>query len=167
MTPARLRTALVAGALFAAVIAVYAQTASFGFAHTDDILYVTGNDAVKSGLSLRGAGYAFTTRSAANWHPLTWLSLMLDAELFGVNAGAFHLHNAALHGLAAALLFAALHALTGRLAASALAAALFALHPIHVESVAWVSERKDVLAGAFGFATLWAYAGYARRGGAS
>jgi tetratricopeptide (TPR) repeat protein len=166
MSPGRVRTALVAGALLAAVAAVYAQTTGFEFAHTDDLLYVTANDAVKSGLSLRGAEYAFTTRSAANWHPVTWLSLMLDAQLFGVRAGAFHATSALLHGVAACLLFGSLRASTGRLAPSAVVAALFALHPIHVESVAWVAERKDVLAAVFGFATLWAYAGYARRGGA-
>jgi tetratricopeptide (TPR) repeat protein len=162
----RARSAAVAAGLAAAIFAVYGQTAGFDFAPTDDGLYVTGNDVVRSGLSLRGVAWAFTSREAANWHPLTWLSLMLDAELFGVSSAGFHATNAVLHALAAGLLFGALRAATGRLGASALVAALFALHPIHVESVAWISGRKDVLSGLFGFATLWAYVGYARRGGA-
>jgi len=159
------RSAAVAAGLAAAVLAVYGQTVGFDFAPTDDGLYAAGNDVVKSGLSWRGAAWAFTSREAANWHPLTWLSLMLDAQLFGASPAGFHAVNAVLHALAVCLLFAALRAATGRLGTSAFAAALFALHPIHVESVAWISERKDVLSGAFGFAALGCYVGYARRGG--
>lgn len=160
------RSALVAAGLVAAVLAVYGQTLRFDFAHSDDLMYVMDNDVVKSGLSAKSAAWALTTRDASNWHPLTWLSLLLDVRLFGIGPAGFHGTNTALHALAACLLYAALHAATGRLGASAFAAALFALHPIHVESVAWISERKDVLAGVCGFASLWAYVGYARRGGA-
>ena len=162
----RTRTALVAAGLVAAVFAVYGQTLRFGYARSDDVLYVVENDAVRAGLSLRGVAWAFTTHYAANWHPITWLSLMLDAELFGAGPAGFHATNAALHALSACLFFGALYSATGRVGASGFAAALFALHPIHVESVAWISERKDVLAAVFGMGALWAYVGYARRGGA-
>ena len=150
----------------AAVLAVYGQTRGFDFVGSDDRMYVMDNEIVKAGLTATNFAWALTTREASNWHPLTWLSLMLDVQLFGAGPAGFHATNTALHALAACLLFAALRAATGRLGASAFAAALFALHPIHVESVAWISERKDVLVGVCGFATLWAYVGYARRGGA-
>ncbi|HVH19817.1 MAG TPA: tetratricopeptide repeat protein [Myxococcota bacterium] len=160
------RSALVAAGLVAAVLAVYGQTLGFGYAQSDDLMYVVDNEAVRSGLSLRGVAWAFTSGYAANWHPFTWLTLMLDAELFGPVPAAFHATNVALHALAACLLFGALQSATGRLGASAFAAALFAVHPVHAESVAWITERKDVLAAAFGFGALWAYVGYARHGGA-
>src|SRR5262249_15378595 len=161
----RSRSPWVAAGLVAAVLAVYAQTFRFGTAQSDDLLYLTDNGVVETGLSLRGVAWAFTSHYAANWHPLTWLSLMLDVELFGTAPSGHHTTNVLLHALSACLLFGALRSATGRVGASAFAAALFALHPIPVESVAWIAERKDVLAAAFGFGALWAFVGYARRGG--
>ena len=148
------------------VLALYWRTGEFAFLNYDDTDYVTKNDGVLGGLSWEGVRWAFTTGHAANWHPLTWLSHQLDVQLFDLNAGAHHRVNAVLHALNAALLYFALRALTQAPDKSALVAALFALHPLRVESVAWIAERKDLLAAGFAFACLWAYAGYARRGGA-
>jgi len=106
------------------------------------------------------SGVALTTGHAGNWHPLTWLSHMLDCQLFGVNAGGHHLTSLLLHLANTLLLFGVLRRLTGALWRSALVAALFALHPLHVESVAWVAERKDVLSTLFWLLALWAYARY-------
>ncbi|HEY5996106.1 MAG TPA: hypothetical protein VIU29_03755, partial [Candidatus Deferrimicrobiaceae bacterium] len=148
------------------VAAVYATVGGFAFVTFDDPGYVTANDLVLRGLSLDGIGRAFAEFRFANWHPLTWISHMADVSLFGAapsSAGAHHLVNAAFHAANSALLFLALQAATGTTAAPLLAAALFAVHPMHVESVAWVSERKDVLAGFFGMLTLCAYVRYARR----
>jgi tetratricopeptide (TPR) repeat protein len=105
--------------------------------------------------------WAFTTNTAGNWHPLTWLSHMLDCQIFGLRPGWHHLVNALLHGANTALLFAVLRAMTGMAWRSALVAALFAVHPLHVESVAWIAERKDVLSTFFGLLAMWAYARYA------
>lgn len=154
---------LVAGALAAAVAAVYWQVGSFGFVNFDDPRYLTQNEPVKAGLTWAGARWAFTTFHLANWHPVTWLSHMLDVELFGLRPGPHHAVNAALHAANAALLFLLLRAATGRALPSALAAALFALHPLHVESVAWVSERKDVLSTLLWLLTFLAYGRYARQ----
>ena len=156
-----------AALLFLATLILYWRTTAFEFVNLDDDLYVTRNEHVRDGLSIEGLRWAFTTGHAANWHPLTWLSHQLDVELFGLDAGAHHRTNAVLHALDAALLFLALAALTRAPGRSALVAALFALHPLRVESVAWVAERKDLLAGGFAFATLLAYAGYAQKGGAA
>jgi len=161
------RSAWVAAGLVAAVLAIYAQTLRFGTAQSDDLLYLTDNGVVQAGLSPRSVAWAFTSHYAANWHPLTWLSLMLDVDLFGPTPGGHHATNTLLHALSACLLFGALRSATGRVGASAFAAALFAVHPIHVESVAWIAERKDVLSAAFGFGALWAFVGYARGGGAA
>ena len=161
------RSPWVAAGLVAAVLAIYAQTFRFGTAQSDDLLYLSDNGVVQAGLSLRGVAWSFTSHYAANWHPLTWLSLMLDVTLFGPSAGGHHATNVLLYALSACLLFGALRGATGRIGASAFAAALFAVHPIHVESVAWIAERKDVLAAAFGFGALWAFVDYARRGGAA
>src|SRR5262245_34046323 len=117
------RSALVAAGLVAAVLAVYGQTLGFGYAQSDDLMYVVDNDAVRTGLSLRGVAWAFTSGYAANWHPLTWLTLMLDAEIAGPVPAAFHATNVLLHALAACLFFGALRSATGRLGASAFAAA--------------------------------------------
>ena len=160
------RSRLVALLLIAATISVYARTASYPFISYDDDLYVTGNLQVRAGLSLEGARWALTTGHAANWHPLTWLSHMLDCQLYGLWAGGHHLTNVALHTLNALLLFGLLRSLTGSVGRSGLVAALFALHPLHVESVAWVAERKDLLSATFGLLAIWCYAHYARRGGA-
>jgi protein O-mannosyl-transferase len=133
------------------------------FINYDDPAYVTQNPVVKAGLTGPGVWLAFTSSHAVNWHPVTWLSHMLDCQLFGLDAGAHHLVSAALHAANAGLLVILLFRLTGSLYASAFAAALFAWHPLRVESVAWVSERKDVLSAFFGFLSLLAYERYARQ----
>jgi tetratricopeptide (TPR) repeat protein len=129
----------------------------------DDPQYVGDNRSLTRGLTWQGVSWAFTTRHAGNWHPLTWLSHMLDVRLFGLDAGAHHLTSVALHVANTLLLFGLLHAMTGALVRSAFVAALFAVHPLHVESVAWVAERKDVLSALFFFLTLWAYVAYVRK----
>jgi len=158
----RARTAFVGAALVALTLLAYAGVGGHEFVNFDDGDYVKGNPHVRAGLTLDGVAWAFTTFHSANWHPLTWLSHMLDAELFGLDAGAHHRTNAALHALNALLCFLALRALTRATWPGALAAALFALHPLRVQSVAWVSERKDLLAALFFFLGLLAYVRYAR-----
>ena len=153
-------------ALAAATLAVYAQTLDFDFVHFDDHSYVVKNPMVERGLDAESVRWAFTASHLSNWHPLTWLSYMLDTELLGSSARGFHATNVALHVLNVLLFFFVLESLTAHRGASALAAALFALHPLHVESVAWISERKDVLSSAFGLLAIASYAAYARRGGA-
>jgi len=143
-------------------LAVYWPVLDAGFINYDDQGYVTDNPCVKAGLTWPGVVWAFTTDHTGNWHPLTWLSHMLDCQLFGMKAGGHHLSNVALHIINALLLFLVLGNLTGALWRSAMVAALFALHPLHVESVAWVSERKDVLCMLFWILTVGAYAKYAR-----
>ena len=152
-------------ALLLLVMAVYAQTTRFDFVNFDDPDYVAGNPHVRAGWSAEGVRWAFTSRDAANWFPLTRLSHMLDVELFGLHSGPQHLVNAALHALAAILLFAFLKRATDARWAAAFAAAVFALHPLHVESVAWIAERKDVLDAVFWFLSLWAYVRWVREGG--
>src|SRR5579885_3026895 len=137
-----------------------------GFVNFDDDGYVVHNRHVQAGLTAPGLLWAVTTTHAANWHPLTWLSLQLDASLYGPSsAWGFHLTNLLSHAAAVVLLFLALRLMTGAAWRSAVVAALFAVHPMHVESVAWVSERKDVLSGLFAMLTLLAYAWYVRRPG--
>jgi protein O-mannosyl-transferase len=146
--------------LAAATWAVYWPVAGFDIVNLDDVVYVSGNPRVRAGLSWSGVAWAFSTWYSCNWHPLTWLSHMLDCHLFGLKAGAFHLINVAFHTLNTVLLFTLLRRMTRALWPSAAVAALFALHPLHVESVAWVSERKDVLSTMFWLLTLWAYVKY-------
>jgi len=129
----------------------------------DDDLYVTDNAVVRDGLTIRGVAWAFTTGRAANWHPVTWLSHMLDVELFGLNFTGHHAVGLALHALNAALLYAALRYMTRAAWPSALVAALFAIHPIHVETVAWVAERKGLLSTTFWMLTMVLYARYVNR----
>ena len=129
----------------------------------DDDDYVTDNPVVQRGLTWTGIQWAFTTGRASNWHPVTWLSHMTDCELFGLNPGAHHLVNVLFHTANAALLFVLLLRLTGALWPSAFVAALFAWHPLHVESVAWISERKDVLSTFFALLSLLAYTRYAQQ----
>jgi tetratricopeptide (TPR) repeat protein len=138
-------------ALVAAVVLLYWRVGGFPFVEYDDQQYVTANPVVLSGLTLQGVKWAFTTFHASNWHPLTWLSHMADVTLFGPDAGWPHRVNALLHLANTLLLFRLLNRTTGRAWESGFAAALFALHPLHVESVAWVSERKDVLSALFWF----------------
>jgi tetratricopeptide (TPR) repeat protein len=153
---------LVALALAVLTAFVYWPALDNDYVNWDDVAYGGRAPGVREGLTGRNASRAWTTTEAANWHPLTWLSLQLDAELSGTGPRAFHRTNVLLHAANAALLFAALRALTGSRWRSAAVAALFALHPLHAESVAWVSERKDVLSTFFGLLALWAYAGYTR-----
>ena len=158
------RAVAVALSLALLTFALYAPVRGFDFVAFDDPDYVTQNLVVLGGISLPGVWWSFTTVGAAgNWHPLTWISHMIDVTLFGVNPGAHHLVSALLHAAATAVLSLALYAGTGALWPCILAAALFAVHPLHVESVAWVAERKDVLAALFGFAAIGAWVRYARR----
>ena len=162
----RARTTALAGAfvvlLLGAVAILYGPTLHHEFVSYDDGSYLTENPHVAGGLSLANARWAFTHFHSSNWHPLTWLSHQLDVELFGLRAGPHHLVNAGLHALNALLCFLFLTRATGALAASGLVAVLFAVHPQRVESVAWASERKDVLAACFFFLTLLAYERYVR-----
>ncbi|MDX2171070.1 MAG: tetratricopeptide repeat protein [Deltaproteobacteria bacterium] len=160
----RRRTTGVALLLAAAVIAVYGQVYAFGFVELDDPGYVSANPIVAAGLTWDGIAWAFSTGHMWNWSPVTWLSLQLDVQCFGVDPGAHHLVNLALHLANTLLLLALLVRTTGALWPSAVVAALFGLHPLHVESVAWISERKDVLSTLFFLLTLSAYASYARTG---
>jgi hypothetical protein len=141
--------------------AVYGQVRDHEFITFDDYEYVVQNPLVRSGITLQNLGRVFTTVHASNWHPLTWISHMVDAELFGLNPSAHHMSSLVLHILCAVLLFSFLRQATGAVWRSFLAAALFTLHPLHVESVAWVAERKDVLSCAFFLLTLLAYRRYA------
>jgi tetratricopeptide (TPR) repeat protein len=150
--------------LIIATSAVYWPVRNHEFVF-DDGQYVTDNQYVQRGLNRQSIIWAFTTTYAANYHPLTWLSHMLDCELFGVNPGRHHLINVLLHTANALLLFLFLRAITGALWRSGLVAALFALHPLHVESVAWVAERKDVLSTFFWMLTMWGYVWYVRHPG--
>jgi len=143
-------------------LAVFSQTIRYDFVNFDDDMYVYNAPAIQAGLTLKGIVAAFTSPHARNWHPLTTLSHMLDCQLYGLNAGGHHATNVLLHTIAALLLFRALRQMTGTLWKSAVVAALFAVHPLHVESVAWVSERKDVVSAVFFFLMLDAYARYAR-----
>jgi len=158
LPPAGLAAAIAAGAF-----ALYARTAAFPFVLFDDPNYVSEHARVLEGLTWSNVAWALTTFHFANWHPLTWLSYLLDATLLGARPGAMHLVNAGLHAANAALVFAVLHRLTGARWRSAMAAALFALHPTRVESVAWISERKDLLFTLFGLLAILAYERYARR----
>jgi tetratricopeptide (TPR) repeat protein len=145
--------------------AVFLPVVHHDFVSYDDNLFVTENYRVQSGLSLRGAGWAFTTLSASNWFPLTWLSHMLDVELFGMDPGGHHLTNLLWHLANTVLLFLLLRSMTGALWRSFFAAALFGVHPLHVESVAWVAQRRDVLSTFFLLLTLLAYGWYVRSPG--
>jgi protein O-mannosyl-transferase len=145
----------------AATLAVYLPVARHGYVNYDDSDYVTANQHVLSGLGWENLVWAFKTGHASNWHPLTWMSHMLDIQVFGDKPGAEHLVSLAIHIVNTLLLFLLLRRMTGALWRSAMVAALFALHPLHVESVAWISERKDVLSGFFFLLTLGAYVRYA------
>ncbi len=149
--------------LVGATLAVYGQVWSYDFVNYDDAVYVTANPHVQAGLTPSGLAWAFTSSTGANWIPLTWISHMLDCQLFGLRAGMHHLVGVLFHVLSVSLLFLLLRQTTGARWRSAFVAFLFALHPLHVESVAWIAERKDVLSGFFWFLALWRYAIYARR----
>ncbi|PWT84495.1 MAG: hypothetical protein C5B58_04640 [Acidobacteria bacterium] len=143
-------------------LAVFGQTIHYNFVNFDDDLYVYNAPTIQAGPTLRGIAIAFTSPHARNWHPLTTVSHMLDCRLYGLNAGGHHATNVLLHTIAVILLFRVLRQMTGAFWKSAIVAALFAIHPLHVESVAWVSERKDVLSAVFFFLMLDTYVRYAR-----
>jgi len=148
--------------LVAITLAVFGQTIRYDFVNFDDDLYVYNSPAIKAGLTVKGITFAFISQHAGNWHPLTTVSHMLDCQLYGLNAGWHHATNVFLHIIAVLLLFQVLRKMTDAPWKSAVVAALFAAHPLHVESVAWVSERKDVLSAVFFFLTLGAYVHYAQ-----
>ena len=157
------RTVLACLLLAAATLAAYWQVLGHDFVNYDDNLYVTDNAQVQTGLTPRGLLWAFTTTDAANWHPMTWLSHMTDCAIFGLDPSGHHLTNLLFHIANSLLLFWFLKQTTHALGRSLIVAALFALHPLHVESVAWISERKDVLSGFFWLLATLAYIGYAER----
>jgi tetratricopeptide (TPR) repeat protein len=162
------RIQLTAAAVAAAAIVAYWPAFQCGFVNFDDPIYVSKNSHVQDGLSASGLRWALASFEGSNWHPLTWLSLQWDATLWkntdgkGLDPFGFHLTNVLLHAANAVLLFLALQAATGAYGRSLMVALLFAVHPLRVESVAWISERKDVLSAFFGFLSLYAYALYAR-----
>ncbi len=157
---------IIAALVAVAVALPMAGVLQNGFINYDDPLYVTENPHVLGGLSAEGFRWAWTATRASNWHPLTWLSHMLDVELYGVGwPGGHHFSSLLLHAANSALLFVVLAQMTGSRGRAVLVALLFGLHPLHVESVAWVAERKDVLSTLFFFATLWAYIRYVRQPG--
>jgi len=158
------RTAAICVSLLAAVWFIYGQTRTFDFVSYDDPDYVTENTNITLGLSAKGWSYALTTPVMGFYHPITMLTLLADYELYGLDPAGYHLGNVLLHGLNTLLLFAFLQYATHRRWTSAAVAALFAVHPLHVESVAWIAERKDVLSTAFGFGCLWSYSVWARTG---
>lgn len=158
----RLLTAGICIGLAVLVWLVFGQTLWHDFINYDDPRYVYENTKITSGLTLSGIGWAFTHIHSMNWHPLTTMSHMLDCQFYGVKAGWHHFTNVLLHTIAVILLFLALRGMTGALWRSAFVAAVFAIHPLRVESVAWIAERKDVLSGVFFMLTLLAYAYYVR-----
>ncbi len=149
--------------LILSTLLIYYQAVHCGFINFDDNGYVYENTYVSSGLNLTSVRWAFTTMEMGNWHPVTWLSYLLDSQLFGADPAAFHVSSIIIHILNTLLLFLLLCRLTGAIWENAFIAALFALHPLHVESVAWIAERKDVLSGFFFFVTLYCYSRYAEK----
>jgi len=146
--------------LIITILLVYWQVKNFDFIGFDDDLYIGENSQVQAGLTFEGILWAFSSFSSANWHPVTWLSHMLDCELYGLNPMGHHWTNLQFHMANTLLLFLIFYHMTQALWRSAFATALFALHPLHVESVAWVAERKDVLSTFFGMLAIWSYLRY-------
>lgn len=161
--PEKKQILLICFFIAAAILLAFWQVGSSEFINYDDNDYVTENRWVQRGLTADGIRWAFTTYHASNWHPLTWMSHMLDVQLFGLSPRGHHLTNLLLHIANSLLLFLVLHRMTQALWQSAFVAALFALHPLHVESVAWVAERKDVLSAFFWMLTMGAYLHYVKR----
>jgi len=149
--------------LAVAVLAAFWQVRQYDFISFDDNDYIVDNENVNAGLTKQGVVWAFTRAHSHNWHPLTWISHMLDCEIYGLRAGGHHFTNVLFHIANTLLLFLVLRRMTGRLWHSAFVAAAFALHPLHVESVGWVSERKDVLSTFFWILTMWTYIRYVER----
>ena len=148
--------------IIVATYCVYQQVGGHEFVTFDDGLYVTENLRVKNGLNLENIAWSFTTTHSSNWHPLTWMSHMLDVSVFGMNPGSHHLVNVFFHLANSLLLFFVFRQMTADVWQSAFVAALFAIHPLHVESVAWVAERKDVLSTFFWILTVWFYVGFVK-----
>jgi tetratricopeptide (TPR) repeat protein len=148
--------------LAAITLAVFWQVNQYDFVY-DDVVYVTQNRNIQSGITPEGLRWAFSTKYADLWTPLVWISLMVDYQLFGLNAGGYHMTNLILHIMSALLLFWLFNRMTGAIWKSAFVAALFALHPLHVESVAWIAERKDVLSAFFWMLTLCLYVYYTEK----
>ena len=162
----RWRCHLISLALVLMTWIVYFQVRNFEFVYFDDDVYVFENQHVLSGLTWDNVRWSLThdaSTETASWHPLTWLSLMLDGQFYGKDAGGYHLTSVLFHTANVLLLFAVLRRMTGAVGKSAFVAALFAVHPMQVESVTWISERKDVLSTFFGLLSLWAYVRFARR----
>ena len=157
------RELLISALLVLVTFAVYWPVRHYDFVNHDDPIYVYENSHVLHGLSQEGVAWAFSrlTGDHTYWHPVTWLSLMLNSQLFGRGAGSFHVVNVLFHAVNAALLFLVLMRMTGACWRSAVVAALFAWHPLQVDSVAWIAERKNVLSTFFWLLTLWAYVRYA------
>jgi len=162
-SPVRSRLLLVVAALLVAMAGVYEPVANYEFVSWDDPQYIVANPNVARGLTWNSVGWAFTTGYAASWHPLTWLSFMADVTLFGTGAGPHRVVNVVLHILNAVLVLAVLVRTTGALWQSAFVAALFALHPLRVESVAWITERKDVLSSFFMWLSILVYVDFVAR----
>jgi protein O-mannosyl-transferase len=153
---------VISGLLFLAVFVVYVQTGFFSYVNLDDPYRVAQNTHVLSGLSWDNVRWAITSRESADSYPLTWISFQLVAQLFGPAAGPQHLTNVLIHAINSVLVFQVFKSLTGRTGPSAIVAGLFALHPLHVESVAWVSGRKDVLSTLFWLLAVGAYSDFVR-----
>ena len=162
-SPGTRREGFIYAALLLFTAVVYWPVVHCRFLNFDDWIYVTANPYVQHGLTANGIAWAFRTTTSYNWHPITWLSHMLDCQLFGLTPGAHHLVNVVFHAANTLLLFHLLRRMTREVWPSAIVAALFALHPLHVESVAWIAERKDVLCTFFGLLTLCAYERYAEQ----
>lgn len=158
----RHRILLLCLVLTIAILSLFWQVQNHGFVNLDDDLYVTANPHVQAGLTVDGIVWAFTTTHASNWHPLTWLSHMVDCHLFGLNPGAHHFTNVLLHVANTLLLFLVFHRMTRAVWDSACVAALFALHPLHVESVAWIAGRKDLLSTFCWLLTIGLYLRYVK-----
>src|SRR4051794_28859575 len=152
--------ALICLGLALAVFAVFSQVLTCDFVNYDDLGYITQNQNVQHGINLETLKWAFTTGHSSNWHPLTWISHMLDFQIYGLKPMGHHLTNLLFHAANSVLMFLLLRRMTGALWPSAFVAAMFALHPLRVESVAWVSERKDVLSTFFWILTVGAYVRY-------
>lgn len=158
--PGPLTHGLVIGVQLALLGLLFAQTLAFDYVYFDDADYVLDNPAVRAGLTLDGVHWAFTSFYMSNWHPLTWLSHMLDVSLFGVDPGWAHIHNVALHGINSLLVYVLLLRLSGSWGKACLLSLIFLVHPLHVESVAWIAERKDLLCALFFLLGLILYDGY-------
>ena len=161
--PALLRTVLVYSVIIFATLSAYLSVKDFDFVCFDDETYVVHNPSVQGGLTVKNILWSLTATEAANWHPLTWISHMTDIQIFGLNAGGHHLTSVGFHVLNTVLLLVWLNTMTGEFWKSSFVAALFALHPLHVESVAWIAERKDVLSTFFCFLALLSYTRYCQK----